>query len=209
MEKFIRLNIESILFRNGVVQSDNDKIFDLIDINTENVLFEYDKWCETLNINDSKLSSKQLVNKFLNKNTKHELRNKLIRSSASLRISQPHTFNGVGIWWYRNKQIQIDMKAKHTKGKWIIESTKDTNSLYSMIYSGEVRIAEVKSYGKDSKFNDATYEEKEANAKLIAAAPEMLEALIVLNNYIKEDSAIYRSSLQCKYIDELITKATK
>jgi hypothetical protein len=67
MEKFIRLNIESILFRNGVVQSDNKKIFDLIDINTENVLFEYDKWCETLNINDSKLSSKQLVNKFLNK----------------------------------------------------------------------------------------------------------------------------------------------
>jgi hypothetical protein len=76
MEKFIRLNIEAILFRNGVVQSDNDKIFDLIDINTENVLFDYDKWCETLNINDSKLSSKQLVNKFLNKkhkNMKYEL----------------------------------------------------------------------------------------------------------------------------------------
>ena len=101
------------------------------------------------------------------------------------------------------------MKTKHTKGQWIIKSTKDTNSLYSMIYSGEVRIAEVKSFGKDSKFNDATYEEKEANAKLIAAAPDMLEALIMLNNYIKEDSAIYRSSLKCQYIDELITKATK
>ena len=33
----------------------------------KNVLLEYDKWCETLSIEDTKLSSKELVNKFLYK----------------------------------------------------------------------------------------------------------------------------------------------
>lgn len=69
-------------------------------------------------------------------------------------------------------------KLKHTKGEWVVKSSKETNNLYSMIYSEDVRIAEVKSYGNDNCFNDATYTEKEANAKLIAAAPDLLEALI-------------------------------
>ena len=98
---------------------------------------------------------------------------------------------------------------RHTKGEWEIKPC-DTE-LYSYIYSGDVRIAEVKSYGKDYKFfNDATVEEREANAKLIAAAPNMFEALnatkrLNLHNY--PQGSIGREVFEL--INTAINKATK
>lgn len=77
------------------------------------------------------------------------------------------------------------METKHTKGQWHIESQELTKHLYSVVYCGDIRIAEVKSFGKNEQFNDATIEEKEANAKLIAAAPELLVALIELEDKTK------------------------
>jgi len=67
------------------------------------------------------------------------------------------------------------METKHTKGEWIIKPS--ASELYSDIQTQDgKRICECKSYGEG--FNDATEDEREANAKLIAAAPELLKALI-------------------------------
>lgn len=63
---------------------------------------------------------------------------------------------------------------KHTKGEWTIHTSEQTKDLYSMIYSNNIRIAEVKSYGNCATFNDATIEERLANEKLIATAPDNL-----------------------------------
>lgn len=99
------------------------------------------------------------------------------------------------------------METKHTKGEWTIYSPKHTVKLYSYIYAGDVRIAEIKSFGKNEHFNDATFEEKEANAKLISAAPDMLEALIELQNDIESWNNLFESDRI--RITNAITKATK
>lgn len=82
---------------------------------------------------------------------------------------------------------------KHTKGEWSIHTSEQTKYLYSMIYSNDVRIAEVKSYGNCDTFNDATFEERLANEKLIAAAPELLEALILVKTVceVEEKNKIF------------------
>ena len=67
---------------------------------------------------------------------------------------------------------------KFTKGKWII---KAQNCFLSDITTEDgVRIAETKSYGVG--FNDATEKEQKANAKLIAAAPELFEVSLMAFN---------------------------
>jgi hypothetical protein len=104
------------------------------------------------------------------------------------------------------------MKTKHTKGEWVFEKFHPESNGFINVRLPDCKCITI--YGKcitglPSAERKKIVVEAEANAKLVAAAPEMLEALIILNNYIKEDSAIYRSSLQCQYIDELITKATK
>lgn len=68
------------------------------------------------------------------------------------------------------------MKTNHTKGEWIAVGN---TSLYSMIYSKSgVCIAEVKSYDTKKPFNNPTIKQREANAKLIATSPELLEMCI-------------------------------
>ena len=68
------------------------------------------------------------------------------------------------------------MEFKGTKGKWKV---KHKNSFETDVYCGKVRIAEAKHYNTgDLRFkNDPRQREGQANAKLIAAAPELLEAL--------------------------------
>lgn len=64
------------------------------------------------------------------------------------------------------------MTTTHTQGEWQVESTE----INDLIFSGKQKIA-------------ATYsgtvgrETAKANAKLIAAAPRMLEALLSVNKY--------------------------
>ena len=67
------------------------------------------------------------------------------------------------------------MKTKHTQGKWIVLKSNELES--TIITENQIRICEVKSF-TGSSFNDATYEEQIANTKLIASAPELLEALM-------------------------------
>jgi hypothetical protein len=56
----IKIQIEDILFRNGVIQIENTDIFKLIDEHTKNVLLEFDKWCENYNFEDTKLTNEKL-----------------------------------------------------------------------------------------------------------------------------------------------------
>ena len=97
------------------------------------------------------------------------------------------------------------METKHTKGGWVITNEVEFESTIET--SSGIRIAQVKSFGKNGSFNDATFEEKEANAKLIAAAPELLEAFIKLYNAIDSCTDLTPELLiECK---KTIKKATE
>ena len=86
--------------------------------------------------------------------------------------------------------------SKHTQGEWQVHSFGDKENLQTHVHANNVRIAKI-----------SQIDEAEANARLIAAAPELLEALIEFHNNTKKDSAIYKSSLKCESIEKLINKA--
>jgi len=74
------------------------------------------------------------------------------------------------------------METKFTKGEWLIEECP--SQLESTITSTNgKRICVVKSY-PGRLFNDPDANERIANAKLIAAAPDLLEACIMSRNAI-------------------------
>jgi len=66
----------------------------------------------------------------------------------------------------------------YTKGQW--EITQTIKGFETSIECDGMRVCEVKHF--DSFTKDPEYEEGFANAKLIAAAPDMLEALMNLEN---------------------------
>lgn len=72
------------------------------------------------------------------------------------------------------------METKHTQGKWELSHGANT---FPTIGSVELHqaIATVHKIEKVKGF----CEEAEANAKLIAAAPELLEALIEINDFVE------------------------
>mgnify|MGYP003625115777 CR=1 FL=1 len=74
------------------------------------------------------------------------------------------------------------MEFKGTKGNWEVTYTCE---LETSIACGDLRIAEAKHY---ETLNDPIEKEGKANAKLIAAAPDLLEALqsILLNGHSKK-----------------------
>ncbi len=82
------------------------------------------------------------------------------------------------------------MEFKHTKGNWIVEKIFGTpkNGLGSLVYC-QINTEDGKSIGfagtylHDSKRKRVPEIEAEANAELIALAPEMLEALRQVNSY--------------------------
>lgn len=112
---------------------------------------------------------------------------------------------------------RINMKTKHTHGNWeIIEKKNGMFSKKMQIAiknfhpypdkktgSSDLIICDIrKSYLKG-------YDERpEANAKLIAAAPDLLNALIELKKDIQADKYNYRLGTMNK-VDEAIKKATE
>ena len=85
---------------------------------------------------------------------------------------------------------------KHTKGEWEV----DGNGIFPKGLSSNIAIVQSR----------VTNEESEANAKLIAAAPELLEALMstrMLNLHLYEEGTIgHRVYTE---INNAINKATK
>ena len=73
------------------------------------------------------------------------------------------------------------MEFKGTKGEWVVKDL--VSGLETEIFCGKIRIAQSKHYnngkeGDENYFkNDPLEKEGLENAKLIAAAPELLEAL--------------------------------
>lgn len=79
------------------------------------------------------------------------------------------------------------MSAKHTPGPWSI-ITSETCDLYAGIESDDFSIVVIgyPEEDDDGGVRGKTPEEALANAHLIAAAPELLEALIELRNFYIE-----------------------
>lgn len=79
-------------------------------------------------------------------------------------------------------------KAQHTAGEWRVNSLTDTQGNIvgsGQIKSGEQIICSYKATHKKGVYLQDTIKEAEANAKLIAAAPELLECLIELSDNCK------------------------
>ncbi len=72
---------------------------------------------------------------------------------------------------------------KHTQGEW----TKGTNTAtkdWMTIYASGKPIAEVKPLNKKGERQAGDFETEEANARLISASPDLLEALDTAVQYI-------------------------
>jgi uncharacterized NAD(P)/FAD-binding protein YdhS len=65
---------------------------------------------------------------------------------------------------------------KHTKGNWM-KGANTSNKEWMQIFSDGKLIAEVKPLSKKGERKETDFAEEEANAKLIAAAPDLLEAI--------------------------------
>ncbi len=77
-----------------------------------------------------------------------------------------------------NKTNNMEFSMNHTKGKW--EVTNQNGTIYITPEDGEA-LAIVRQ-NLDGKNNPERIKEAEANATLIASAPEMLDMLIDLYN---------------------------
>jgi len=71
------------------------------------------------------------------------------------------------------------MKTKHTAGEWT-QGVNTSSKEWMQVFCNNKVIAEVKTIHQKGQRESTDFEEEEANAKLIAAAPEMLKALIEL-----------------------------
>ena len=95
--------------------------------------------------------------------------------------------------------------SKHTPGPWRVGEYKYKGIEISRDYSYPVRIAIVESWAADPK---AAQQEAQANARLIAAAPELLEALRdIRDNYDCDEWAHkYGTPCRCCIAAEAIAK---
>jgi hypothetical protein len=107
------------------------------------------------------------------------------------------------------------METKHTKGEWRVDNEYSSGSLshndngYIPISSSEKNrewIAEV----KGSHVNRGiTRIEIEANAKLIAAAPDLLEALIKINGLIADALSVENGKVNIGELAKISITAIK
>jgi len=94
------------------------------------------------------------------------------------------------------------METKHTQGIWTVGANvaNDYEPRYTEVLSGEKRIAKA-SYGKD-------WEEHQANARLIDAAPELLEACLYAYAELHQDLN-FEFSVLVNNLREAVQKATQ
>ena len=91
------------------------------------------------------------------------------------------------------------MKRKHTKGKWevIHSESKDAWNITGTLAGGKYKLARVpyitmERTDTNSSFNRTVRREAEADAKLMAAAPDLYAALLECEALIKDYPTIYR-----------------
>lgn len=101
------------------------------------------------------------------------------------------------------------MENKFTKGEWYVHTDQISNTSYIKTKEKVLGHIYQEDESEDEEYNSGspTSEEAEANAKLIAAAPELLEALIKAREHIWASGEIDRRTLS--EIDEAIKKATE
>ena len=101
------------------------------------------------------------------------------------------------------------MEFKGTKGEWIANYSHESETYISC---NGLRIAEAKHY-KNHTLNDPSTEEGRSNAKLIAAAPELLKGSmkliqqIKMSNYIEQDGHNIKNNKAILDLEEAINKA--
>ena len=96
------------------------------------------------------------------------------------------------------------MRTKHTNGQWTAEKENKNYSIFSdKMYIGSISSSDVES------------EQAEANTKLIASAPELLEALQSVADFYKakisqtQGADQFNWECRLKEIQPIIDKATK
>jgi hypothetical protein len=113
----------------------------------------------------------------------------VLRTATDSLLKQIGSFGGKKSY----KPKLVKMKTQHTKGEWDIISM--SNDTYLLTVNSEI-----------------TDREAEANARLIAAAPELLEALITLTRAVRR-LEIYKNPVsihtdKINQANEAIQKAT-
>ena len=83
---------------------------------------------------------------------------------------------------------------KHTDGKWMVSNGDQIVAMPS-----QIKIC--------NRVSGANFEEVEANAKLIAAAPDLLEALIILKKWVGKLDDWKGEDPPCELVDKAIEKA--
>ena len=93
------------------------------------------------------------------------------------------------------------METKHTKGEWVVDKRASTRVHYN-----DITIA---SCGGGQ--NDIELEEQQSNAKLISAAPDLLEALVNICKKVEFCSLDNKSTFKDEYKKAInaINKASK
>lgn len=96
------------------------------------------------------------------------------------------------------------MEFKGTKGEWSIEESFDDmykQKIFNISTDSMEGLAVI--YTGSELFKD----EQESNAKLIASAPDLLEALIKIRKSIKDQKLESNFGHTLSYVDEAIKKA--
>ena len=103
------------------------------------------------------------------------------------------------------------MKTKHTKGNWDRNMNTHSKKWMQIFVDGNL-IAEAKPLHKIGERQNTDFEEEEANAKLIAAAPDLLKGLIEAKTIIYNlcNGLEKRDAIELQTIlDTIINKAIK
>ncbi len=92
------------------------------------------------------------------------------------------------------------MNSKHTPGPWVVDGSVGMMKLDVYAFAGQVRIAMI-----DCEYADMDEAEVEANAMLIAAAPDLLAALQAI---ISHDRHLLPNPWRIEAAISAIAKAT-
>lgn len=98
------------------------------------------------------------------------------------------------------------MSTKHTPGPWVARIDEIGIDVFQL--KSGFGITQIGNYDELRKF-DYNVEEAKANAKLIASAPKLLEAIKKIRNYFGENDKTVSEHKMFAIADEAIKEATE